>query len=303
MSTRAADSHATASVSGTGREIATDRPAVIVALIGVFVLAIAVTALRHPGGVVVSSDPGFSPAPVVLLLVPAALSVVLTLLLPVGRGGSGVVGRRPGRVRGELVLLLALAAGFTLLVPVLPRPEDYVLAKGVLFLLVPLVLLGESARRRGWALDVQRPEIAPWIVVLPALGLGVLSGVGPFSPGTPTSWPPLPVLLIGASATAITAGLGEELLYRRLLQTRLEAVAGRWTGILLASLLFGLMHTFSHGDGPPWANALQAIAMQGTTGIALGLLWSRWRRIWPCVFAHLLLNGLGVALHLVGVLG
>ncbi|GAA1484362.1 hypothetical protein [Brachybacterium fresconis] len=49
MSTRAADSHATASVSDTGREIGTDRPVVIVPLIGVFVLAIAVGAARRSG--------------------------------------------------------------------------------------------------------------------------------------------------------------------------------------------------------------------------------------------------------------
>ncbi|WP_256386302.1 hypothetical protein [Brachybacterium sp. P6-10-X1] len=43
--------------------------------------------------------------------------------------------------------------------------------------------------------------------------------------------------------------------------------------------------------------------MQGTTGIAVGLLWSRRRRIWACIIAHLLLNGLGVGLHLLTLLG
>ena len=98
------------------------------------------------------------------------------------------------------------------------------------------------------------------------------------------------------------AGLAEELMYRRFLQTRLEALAGRWTGILVASILFGLMHTFSHGDGALAENAVRAIAMNGTTGLALGVMWSRWRRIWVCVLAHVLLNGFGVLLHLVGLI-
>lgn len=279
-----------------------DRPLVVSVLAAVFVLAVAGTALRSPQGVVVSSDPGFVPIPVPLLLAPAVLTILLTLLLPGGRGGRAVTVRRPTRVRAETAGLLALAAGFTLLVPLLPRPEDYVLAKAALFLLVPLVVLGELARRRGFAVDIARPGVAPWVVLGPVLVLGVLSSVGPFSTGTPTSWPPLPVLVVGATATAITAGVGEEVFYRRLLQTRLEALNGPWTGLLAASLLFALMHSFSHGDGPLWANVLQAIAMQGTVGIALGLLWARWRRIWACVLAHVLLNGLGVAMHLLSQL-
>lgn len=92
-------------------------------------------------------------------------------------------------------------------------------------------------------------------------------------------------------------------MFRRFLQTRLEALAGRWTGILVASILFGLMHTFSHGDGALGENAVRAIAMNGTTGLALGLMWSRWRRIRVCVLAHVLLNGFGVLLHLAGLIG
>ena len=174
-------------------------------LIGVFVVAIAATILRSPEGVIVSADPGHTPRPVPLLL-------------------------------------------------------------------VPIVLAG-------------------------------LSSVGPFSAGAPSVWPPPVVLLVAAVGTAISAGLGEELMYRGFLQTRLEALLGSWTGLLLASLLFGLMHATSHGEGPLWASAAQAVAMQGTTGIALGMMWRRWRRLWVCVLAHVLLNGLVVLLHLLGVLG
>lgn len=280
-----------------------DHPLLVAALAAVFVLALAVTAARFPDGVLVSSDPGYAPVPVLLLLVPAMLTVALALLLPRGSGASAVTVRRVGAARAETGGLIALAVGFTLLVPILPLPEDYVLLKVVMFLLVPGVALAVNARRRGPSVLITRPRSAAWIVLLPALVLGVLGSVGPFSPGVPSAWPPLVPLLIGAGATALTAGLGEELLYRRFLQTRLEALIGPWTGLLAASLLFGLMHAFSHGDGALWANAAQAIAMQGTTGLALGMLWLRWRKLWPCVLAHILLNGATVLMHLLGLLG
>lgn len=272
-------------------------------LSGIFVTAIVVTLLRSPQGVVVSADPGYTPMALPLLLVPAVLAIVLTLLLPTGRGASTVTAQSRPRALAESSGLIALAVGFLLLVPVLPLPEDYVLLKFVMFLLIPLLVLGMVRRRRGSSVRIQRPQFSLWVPAAPVLVLGVLSSVGPFSPGMPSSWPPLPMLLIAATATAITAGIGEEVLYRRLLQTRLEALVGPWTGILATSLLFGLMHVFSHGEGPLWANAAQVIALQGTTGIALGVIWSRWRRLWPCVLAHILLNGFAVLLHLLGMVG
>lgn len=280
-----------------------DRPVVVGALLTVFAVAIAVTIVRSPDGIVVSRDPGYTPLPVPLLLVPAALAMALTALLPRGRGTAGISVRRPRALRGETALLLGLAVSFPLLVPLLALPEDYVLLKAAMFLVVPPVVLALSARRRGPSIAIGRPAVSAWLILLPALTLGVLSTVGPFSTGGPATWPPLAVLLVSATATAITAGFGEELLYRRLLQTRLEALLGSWTGLLLASLLFGLMHVTSHGDGTWWEGAAQVIALQGTTGLALGMMWRRWRRLWVCVLAHLLLNGLGVLLHLVGLLG
>lgn len=280
----------------------TDRLVPVVLLGAVFVLSIGVTILRNPGGVVVSRDPGVPPTSVLLLLVPVLLAILVTLLLPRGEGGAAATVRHPSAARWEASGLLGLALAFPLLVPLLPLPEDYVLAKAAMFLVIPCTALALLARRRGPSVHLDRPRVhavVPWV---PALLLGVLTTVGPFAPDGRAQWPPLAMLLVGATATAITAGLGEELLYRRFLQTRLEALIGSWTGILLASLLFGLMHVFSHGDGAMWERAAQVIAIQGTTGIALALMWARWRRIWVCVLAHVLLNGLGVLLHLAGLL-
>lgn len=275
----------------------------LVVLTALFLLAIAVTMVRSPQGVVVSADPGYDPVPVPLLLIPAALASLLVLLLPAGNGSRTVMRTGRGSVAGESVGLLALALAFPLLVPVLPLPEDYVLLKLVLLVLVPVLVLAILRRRRGSSVHIDRPRVAPWVLLLPPLVLGTLTTVGPFTAGAPESWPPVAMLLVAATATAITASFGEEVFFRRLLQTRAEALVGPWTGLLLATLLFALMHVPSHGDGPVWARAFQAIALQGTTGLALGLMWHRWRRLWPCVLAHLLLNGFGVLLHLLGLLG
>lgn len=229
-----------------------ERRWLLIVLALVCATATCVTIARHPSGVTVSSDPGYPPVPVLLLLAPAVLTSALVLLLPRGKGAHDVRERHPRRLRAETAGPAAIAACFPLLVPLLPLPEDHVLLKLAMLLLLPCLVLGLLARR---------------------------------------------------SATAITAGLGEEVLFRRLLQPRLEVKLGGAIALLLTSLPFRLMHVSSHGEGPLWADALQVIAVQGTTGIALGLIWGRWHRLGPCVLAHVLLNGFAMLLHLLGVLG
>src|SRR5699024_3401509 len=126
-----------------------DRPLLVALLAAVFLLATAITLLHSPDGAVVSADPGYAPRPVPLLLVPALAAALLTVLLPRGTGRPEAVVRRPRAVRAETTLLLALVLAFPLLVPLLPLPEDYVLLKVVMFLLVPTAVLALSARRAG----------------------------------------------------------------------------------------------------------------------------------------------------------
>ena len=86
------------------------------------------------------------------------------------------------------------------------------------------------------------------------------------------------------------------------MQSRLEALAGRWTGILAAALLFALMHVVSHSAGlTPDLAVTTVVAVQGVTGLVLGYLWSRCRRLWACVLVHVALNGTLVVLHLGGL--
>lgn len=278
-----------------------DHPLAVLALAAVIVAAVAATAVGRPDGVVVSSDPGYAPRSVLLLIVPSLAAIALALCLPPRTGPTPIETRRPGRVRVEALGLLAIAVAFPLLVPLLPWPEDYVLLKVALFLVVPCTALWLAARRGGPSLRAPRGAGPLALALIPVMVLVGLKTVGPFSTGLPDRWPPLPMLLVAAIATAISAGVGEEVLYRRLLQTRLEALAGPWTGILATSIIFGLMHLLSHGDGSLWMRAAQVIALQGTTGIALGVIWARWRSLGMNVLAHVLINGLAVLLHLLSL--
>jgi len=73
--------------------------------------------------------------------------------------------------------------------------------------------------------------------------------------------------LIDLAGIALLAGLGEELLFRGLLQQGLAhaigGVAGLWIGLLLASTLFGLLH---------WVTATYAL-LAGMIGLYFGALW------------------------------
>lgn len=280
------------------------RPLAI-ALGALVATCVLITLLVHPHGLALSSDQGAAAHPVPLLLGPALVAILLALALPPRPGLTAVTVRAPRRLRGEAIALLALAVLFPLLVPLLPLPEDYVLLKLLMLLLAPCAGLWLLARRgRGPSAAVGAPRSPRALALVPALALGVLASTPPFAPAADGyEWPPLPVLILAATATAITAGLGEEVFYRRLLQTRLEALLGPWAGILAASVVFGVMHLPSHATGPLWAGIAQVIALQGTTGLALGLIWARWRSLTANVLAHVLLNGLSVLLHLVSLIG
>ena len=126
----------------------------------------------------------------------------------------------------------------------------------------------------------QPPSVGAWPLIPVVLYL-LLFQFGPFAPGAPSVWPDPVTLIVAATATALTAGVGEEIFYRFWLQTRLEAVGGPFFGVLAASLLFALMHLGSHGESLTWDLRLVAvIAQQGTFGLLCGYLWSRYRRLW-----------------------
>jgi membrane protease YdiL (CAAX protease family) len=105
------------------------------------------------------------------------------------------------------------------------------------------------------------------------------------------------IAVIGA-ATAVPllcAALPEEIVFRGLLQTRLEAVLGRLPALVLAALLFTLWHLptrYLLSSGVEGAAGDLGSVLLGTglpvfiVGLVFGWAWDRWRSLPHLVLAH-----------------
>lgn len=109
------------------------------------------------------------------------------------------------------------------------------------------------------------------------------------------------------------AGFPEEYFYRVLLQTRLERLIGRWNGLALATLLFGLLHLPSRylfewlgktPGGSPLHELVLAFAaiilVQTAIGFFLGFMWMRYRNAWAQVLLHTAIDALTFVYLLTG---
>lgn len=75
---------------------------------------------------------------------------------------------------------------------------------------------------------------------------------------------------------ALLAGLGEELLFRGVLQVGLAHYVGLWTAVALASLLFGLAHAIT----PTYA------VLAGGVGVYFGAIFGLTESLYVVVLAH-----------------
>ena len=87
---------------------------------------------------------------------------------------------------------------------------------------------------------------------------------------------------------ALWSGVGEELLFRGLLQTFLADQLGPWPGLVLASTVFGLVHTGR--DLRYWIWTAFALA----TGFLLGLLFLTSGSLLPPIAMHVGVNGMNL---------
>jgi uncharacterized protein len=95
------------------------------------------------------------------------------------------------------------------------------------------------------------------------------------------------VYLAGAMLlTFLSASVAEELFYRVMLQTRLEALFGRWPAIVSTALLFALMHVNRLHDGPVAVMLAVIVVFNGGFGLFVGYLWSRYRSLPAIIVAH-----------------
>ncbi|WP_164764276.1 CPBP family intramembrane glutamic endopeptidase [Paenibacillus illinoisensis] len=97
-------------------------------------------------------------------------------------------------------------------------------------------------------------------------------------------------LLLLAFIGFIINSVLEEFFYRVWLQTRLEALLGRWPAILLVSMLWSIWHVAIQGSGQWDIDVATVIANHGVTGLFLGYLWARYRKVWVIILIHGLMN-------------
>lgn len=259
----------------------------------VFAACILVALVLMPEGITGSRDEGVAALPVWAVLLPNALGIALALALPTAARKRILPVRTVdrGRLRISTWALLALAVAFPL-VTALPGVAESLL---YLVLKVALLIVGGAIVVR-WlrpAIDLDQPSSLwrHWMPVSVVVVWLILAFLVPWVPRTDFSAID-PVYLAGAALlTALTAGVGEELFYRRWLQSRLEAWLGGWPGIALASLVFAVMHLGSHGTGDLPRDFVSVVVSQGTAGLLLGVVWWRFRALWAIVAIHVLMNG------------
>ncbi len=117
--------------------------------------------------------------------------------------------------------------------------------------------------------------------------------------------PPLPRLILGVTFFVLFVGLGEELLFRGYMQSRLNEAFGRpyqfrginwgW-GAIITSLLFGLMHVFALGAFNPFLRELRLTPWVAVWTFFAGLVDALIREKTGSIIAPAILHGLPRAL-------
>ena len=163
---------------------------------------------------------------------------------------------------------------------------------------VPLSLLAIWAifwlKRVGWSdLGIFRPTSWPKVIVT-GIGTGILlQGIGilQFKLGAPlpdiSSFEQVKnnilMLLGGLLISWTTAGFGEEVIWRGFIMkqfTRLfdENKNGQWVGLIISSILFGLIHAYQ---------GIAGILYASIAGIIYGFIVLKSRRnLWTAIIAH-----------------
>jgi CAAX protease family protein len=183
-----------------------------------------------------------------------------------------------------------------------------------LLLLAPLIWL----HRRGYhAKDLMPgpgPGVSAFLVAYAAgFALNLLQGWGSDIGAAAGRFQPAELALrcfIGFLLPLLMAGIPEELVYRGILQTRLEATAGRLPAIVLTAVLFTAWHLPSRyllASGVEGSAGDLRSVLLGTgapvlvAGLVFGLLWDRYRSLPLLIAAHWGIDTLPTLGSLLGV--
>ncbi|MEK4663158.1 CPBP family intramembrane glutamic endopeptidase [Priestia sp. FSL H7-0729] len=234
-------------------------------------------------------------------MLPAFLSIVLIRIIPYKSQDLFYFKQMEKKhlVVQSIVLLLSGVLFTVSLITIDPQGLHfqlyYLTFKLTTLLLIPLILLLIYRKMTGGQQDnisakprTHRHVIAPLIVIVV---WGYLKFYSPIAQpegaivGTDTT-ELLLLVLIGFVINSVL----EEVFYRVWMQTRLEALLGRWPAILLVSILWSIWHIAIQGNGQWDIDVATVIANHGVTGLFLGYMWARYRKIWVIILIHGLMN-------------
>ncbi len=164
-------------------------------------------------------------------------------------------------------------------------------------LVLPVMILARMGYRPADLLPEWRPRRLVYVAAAFAMGL-LLNG----------SWWPriheaidargaeaLPLVMLGALLPLLTAALPEEIVFRGVLQTRLEAWWGRLPAIAVTALLFTAWHLptrYFLASGVEGTAGDLGSVLVGTglpvfiVGLVFGLVWDRYRALLPLIAIH-----------------
>jgi membrane protease YdiL (CAAX protease family) len=108
---------------------------------------------------------------------------------------------------------------------------------------------------------------------------------------------PLAIRLAFIVVAAVVAPLVEEIAFRGMLQTAIRQgglVPGRWSGILIVSVLFTAIHL-------PALTTVAALPGLFVLAVGLGYAYEKTGSLWPPIVIHAVFNGLNLAAVLFGL--
>ena len=204
------------------------------------------------------------------------------------------------RLSRESIALSILALGYVMAALIFGATEPQLtISKVTLLVILPLTLLLLYKKWYG-KLTLKNGEVN---FIWPLIPVAVWIGISYFSPLAPS-----PAIIPGIDIfTLVLILIGgflinaviEEVFYRRWLQTRLEATTGWIAGVLIAAILWAMWHVAIQSIGQGVVLDFSAvIASHIPLGIFLGLLWWRYRKMWPLLIVHGLVNSAPIALGL-----
>lgn len=155
-----------------------------------------------------------------------------------------------------------------------PLPQANILGLGVLFLAASFPLAQTLFQANSFL--VEKIGALSSLVATEDAIMNTIEGMLRMD----SPWEMIFSLLVMAAVPAV----GEELIFRGFIQRILERWSGKpYVAILIASLLFGLVHF-----------EIQRLLAIIALGMVLGLLYSWTRNLWVSIIAHFLFNGIQV---------